>query len=115
MKTKLFYYSRYFAGMIFSIFSHKYLVDKFDKFVSNMKDNKYCTIPTGRKHYYGETLPQRVFFPVSKAMFEGVEINIPNDVHAYLKNLYGDNYMHLPPEEKRERHFYVEFSLDTTK
>jgi lipopolysaccharide cholinephosphotransferase len=113
-KTKLYYYIRYIIGMIFSVFPRKYLYDKYDEFVSSSKGTKYCTIPTGRKMFHGETQPRDIFFPPSKAVFEGIEVNIPNDVDAYLAGLYGD-YMTIPPEEKRERHFYTEFKLDTTK
>ena len=48
--------------------------------------------------------------PVKKAMFEGLEVNVPNDTHAYLTNLY-KNYMQLPPKDKRERHFVCEIEL----
>ena len=110
LQTKFIYYTRYFIGIILSIFPQKKLFDAYDKFISSIKGNEYCTIPTGRKHYEGETLPRTVFLPTKTATFEGVEVNIPNDADAYLKNLYGD-YMKIPPVEKRERHFYVEFKL----
>lgn len=113
-KSRLIYYIRYFLGMLFSLFPRKKSVDLFDAFVSNIKGNKYCTIPTGRKKYKGEILPREVFFPMSKAIFEGIEVSVPNDVDAYLTNLY-DNYMQIPPPEKRERHFYTEFSLNITE
>lgn len=109
-QTKLIYYSRYCIGLFLSVFPQKKLFDAYDKFISSNKGNEYCTIPTGRKHYEGETLLRNVFLPVKKANFEGVEVNVPNDADAYLKNLYGD-YMAIPPIEKRERHFYVEFKL----
>jgi lipopolysaccharide cholinephosphotransferase len=114
LSSKSHYYTRYVAGMIFSIFSQKFLFDTFDKFVSGFKGQVYCTIPIGRKHYKGEIQRNEVFFPPQKIVFEGIEMNIPNNVDAYLTNLYGD-YMQIPPPEKRERHFYTEFSLDTTQ
>ena len=46
-------------------------------------------------------------------MFEGIEVRIPNQVETYLINLYGKNYMQLPPIEKRERHFIVDFDLNS--
>jgi lipopolysaccharide cholinephosphotransferase len=115
-KGKMVYYGRYYTGMIFSIlFSQKTLFDSCDKFHSAIKGNKFCTIPMGRKKYYAETLARNVFFPPSKGLFEGIEVNLPNDVNAYLTNLYGKNYMQLPPVEKRERHCFIDFSLDITK
>jgi lipopolysaccharide cholinephosphotransferase len=115
LNTGLYYYFRQIIGMIFSVFPQKYLYDLYDKFVSCSSGNKYCTIPTGRQQYRGETQVKDVFFPVKKTLFEEIEVNIPNNVDIYLKSLYGENYMQIPPENKRERHFYLKFSLDTTK
>ena len=44
-----------------------------------------------------------VFYPTKRAVFEGVEISIPNRLEAYLSQRYPD-YMTLPPEEKRHTH-----------
>ena len=68
------------------------------------------TVPTGRNHYMKETLPVNTFLPVTKVEFEGVKSYIPNGYHQYLSNLYGD-YMQLPPENKRERHFIVDIQF----
>jgi len=44
------------------------------------------------------------FFPVKKAEFEGLSLNIPKEWHKCLTNAYGD-YMVLPPVEERvEKH-----------
>jgi lipopolysaccharide cholinephosphotransferase len=92
--------------------SHSEWCNLFDKLVISKDSNKYCGIPTGRKHYNGEILKKEVYLPTVKAQFEGMEVNVPNDVDSYLKNLYGD-YMKLPPIEKRERHYVVEFDLNS--
>jgi lipopolysaccharide cholinephosphotransferase len=81
---------------------------------SGGRESRYCTIPTGRKSYNGEALPKDVFFPPVQALFEGITVHIPRSAGTYLQNLYGD-YMQIPPPEKRERHFYTAFSLDTAK
>lgn len=81
-----------------------------DRAAQYKKETGYCTIPTGTKHYCGELLPKTSFFPVSKGLFEGVQVNLPGNVDCYLSNMYKD-YMSLPPIEKRERHFVYKFSL----
>ena len=43
--------------------------------------------------------------------FEDMQINLPHDPDAYLKNQYGD-YMTIPPEADREKHWSVGFCLD---
>lgn len=93
-----------------SFASHAKWIYWFEKLVSCSKEGHEWGIPTGRKYYNGEIFDKSVFIPVKKGIFEGVEVNVPNDTHKYLTNLY-KNYMELPPEEKRERHFICEFEL----
>lgn len=101
---------RRMIGHVFGIFPHKFWIDIFDSFVKDADtDTGMVTFPTGRKLYGGETLPADIFCPVQKAVFECVEVNVPGRVGDYLTNLYGADYMKLPPVEKRERHFIVEF------
>lgn len=108
------YMQRMFLGHLFGIISHRKWVWWFDRLNAKSKRSNYLTIPTGRKHYIGETQLADVFFPVQKGVFEGIEVNIPSNYDAYLTSLYG-NYMQVPPVEKRERHFVYKFSLNTNK
>lgn len=107
--------SRRVLGKILSIIRHRHWVNWYESLVSDPKVETFLSIPTGRKLYEGETLPAEVFLPTRKAMFEGVEVNVPGQPDLYLANLYGANYMQLPPVEKRERHFIVEFDLNTSE
>ena len=43
-------------------------------------------------------------FPLSEIEFEGYKFPCPNNADAYLKELYGDTYMELPPEKDRVWH-----------
>lgn len=97
-------------GKFLSIVPHRKWVYWFDCFVACGKDTGFLGIPTGRKYYLGEILESKVFLPTSQVEFEGLMVNIPGDYDKYLSNLYR-NYMQLPPEDKRERHFIREFSL----
>lgn len=106
------YRQRLFIGKVFGIIPHRKWVWWFDQFNAKTKETGLMTIPTGRKHYYGETQPKEVFFPTQKGTFEGIEVDLPADWHAYLTALYR-NYMDIPPVEKRERHFVYKFSLNT--
>ena len=101
------YRLRLLIGKLFSVFPHRRWVYWFDKLNKNSKPSNMMTVPTGRKHYLSETLPANVFTPTVECEFEGVKSYIPNGYHQYLSNLYGD-YMKVPPENKRERHFIVD-------
>ena len=104
------YKLRMALGEIFGIIPHRKWVWWFDRLNACTKDTGWLTIPTGRKHYVGECRPTSVYLPTAKAMFEGVEMNVPANCHEYLTSMYR-NYMDVPPVEKRERHFVYKFKL----
>ena len=97
-------------GKLFGIIPHRKWVWWFDRFVACDRDDRPWGIPTGRKYYNGEIFPREVYMPAREAEFEGIKVYIPNQYEPYLRNLYRD-YMQLPPVEKRERHFIVDFKL----
>lgn len=101
---------RKFIGFIFSFFSYTKWNIIGDKFVSKQKISNKLTIPSGRKHYFGEMQTKDVFFPPQKRNFEGFECLVPNSYEKYLTSLYG-NYMVIPPIEKREKHFIVKLDF----
>lgn len=84
-----------------------------DNWNSCCKDDRssYMTIPVGRKHYFGETQPRAVFFPVSEGRFGELAAALPGNADAYLSKLYGPDYMALPNVEDREVHSVFEFDL----
>lgn len=109
-----FYKKRLKIGRLFSFFESSRWYDIIDKMVQYKKQTTLSSLPTGRKHYFGEILPTKWLFPTIKWKFENYDADIPNGYDAYLKNLYGD-YMQIPPVEKREKHFIRDICFDTTK
>lgn len=75
------------------------------------KNSKYVTVPTGRKHFFGELRLREDFVETKKCSFEGHDWNVPKDIEGYLKSMYGDNYMEIPSEEKRETHILLELEF----
>ena len=104
------YKIRFYLGKLFSVISHKKWVYWYDKFVSCDKHSGKISIPTGTKLYNGGISYYDDYYPAREAEFEGHKVYIPNNYHKYLENTYG-NYMEIPPIEKRERHFIIDFKL----
>lgn len=113
VELKKMYNKRCLIGRLFSFIGHKKLAYWADKIAQHKKVGELVTYPAGRRHYQGEIMPRTVFLPVSKGTFEGIEVNLPAQPEKYLENLYGKTYMQLPPPEKRERHFVLDFTLKT--
>ena len=102
---------RRLIGKIFSFRSAQYWLNTADRACQYNKETGIVSIPTGRNHYFGEMQPTSTFFPMSKGTFEGHEVNLPGNPHAYLSKLYGDDYMTPPPLEKREKHYIQEIDF----
>jgi lipopolysaccharide cholinephosphotransferase len=71
---------------------------------------KYNHIETKRMAYMSENigaknvlLDKKDIYPVKRAKFDDIEINIPNNIEAYLEKRYKD-YMTIPPLEQRHTH-----------
>lgn len=105
------YNFRKVIGFFFSFRSNEAWCNTFDKFVRGKKDTGLWCIPTDVGHYFGHLMPKDVFYPPIKGQFEDMEINLPNNIHEYLVNAYGD-YMWIPPVEQREKHWTVGFCMD---
>ena len=86
--------------------------DILDKAVRSKKETNFVTLAFGRKHYLGETCPKDVFLPLSEIKFNEHSFYGLADSKAYLKNLYGPDFMTPPEESSREGHFVVELKID---
>ena len=109
-KTLFIYYVRCALGCLMSFKTYQWWFYKFDQFAQTEKESDNTTVPTGRKHYFGEMLDRKIIFPLKKVKFEDREFNLYANVEEYLTKLYGD-YMTIPPMEKQEKHFYTKVKL----
>lgn len=52
-----------------------------------------------------------IYSSYTKSKFESLEVNLMHDADKYLKINFGDDYMDLPPVEKRVNHKYEGFDF----
>ncbi|WP_287622789.1 LicD family protein [Parabacteroides sp.] len=113
-KSMIVYCSRLLIGFCSCLFPYEKLMLAYDSFVKSKKETNMMTIACGRNHYFGEMHEKNVFFPVREICFENIKSYIPNNCDAYLRRLYGDDYMQIPPVEKREPHPCVKLEFRDT-
>lgn len=102
-----------FIGYLFSFLTLRrwtIIYDRWNKICKNNK-TKYVTVPTGRKHFFGELYERKDFYLSTVADFEGRKWKIPKNYSKYLGHMYGD-YMKIPDKSKREKHVLKELKLD---
>lgn len=69
-------------------------------FLEKVNDNSLI----GYRYLFPQLFKYRDIFPLSEIEFEGHKFPCPNNADAYLKELYGNTYMELPPEKDRVWH-----------
>ena len=74
-------------------------------------DSRDVVSATGSGHYFHEIYSREVLCNYAEGDFEGRKFPIPMKYDAFLSQLYGNNYMQIPPVEKRERHAVIEIDL----
>lgn len=74
-------------------------------------DSKYVTIPSGSKHYFGEMEKRSEICESVFGTFENLKVRLPAGYDKYMRRLYGDDYMKLPPEDRREHHPIMELDF----
>lgn len=66
------------------------------------KSNKKSIV--GYRYWFNNMYNYKDIFPLSEIEFEGHKFPCPNNADSYLKELYGNTYMELPPKEARIWH-----------
>lgn len=83
------------------------LGSKYNRMFSNSRHFGDGTWPEGLKDYFDESM----ISPIIRHRFEDSSFCIPKNFDGYLKHFYG-NYMTLPPEYQRQRHFIEAYWRD---
>jgi len=99
--------------LLIKLFSYKYLnllkISRYFVLMSSTlhigwKNKNVKVIYRGNMPFIPFYVPIKSIFPLKKALFENREFPIPCNANDYLASLYGDDYMTLPPENKRKTH-----------
>ena len=112
-------YSRIFhaAGRpLVAVIGKKRIFDKIQE-ISRTYDfdsAKYIGVTTTTEHTYCERVVKDEYLPQIDVEFEGRMFKAPAGYDTYLRQLYGDRYMELPPVEKRQSHGFSVFRLKQT-
>lgn len=67
--------------------------------------SRYVTIPSGRKHFFGEMGLREDVASTRECVFSKRNCRCPANLEEYLSRLYGD-YMKIPEEHDIEKHYY---------
>ena len=79
--------------------------------VCKNNQSRFVSVPAGRGHFFKELYVRKDFCGKEKRLFEGKAFYCTSDPDSYMKALYGDSYMQIPPKEKREKHMFFSFSI----
>ena len=108
---RLFIKFREITGTIFSFKKPEKWFNAVDKALNYAKKTTHVTSGTGRRHYFRETYPSDVFFPLTELEFNSHRFYAPGKYEKYLIGNYGSDWNVIPKEEKRESHFITEIKI----
>lgn len=74
------------------------------------ENSKYISVPTGKRHFFGEMYERQDIFPVKYKKFENIELPVANKNEKYMAKMFG-NYMKIPEPEEREKHFICQWKV----
>lgn len=81
--------------------------------MANAFDDSEYVAYFGTNHGSKVISPRMWFDSYYYVPFEDIQLRLPVGIDNYLRLVYGDDYMQLPPESKREaRHSYYYLNLD---
>ena len=78
----------------------------------NSPNNKFLVNYGSQYGIKKQTHLKEKYFPAIDVEFEGKMYKAPNDYDYVLRKIYGDNYMQLPPMEKRVTHNPVKIKFE---
>lgn len=106
--SRINYWIRYCLGFICSFLSFQKWMDIIDEFCQSKSNTGYVSELLG--DYTWRHIPEGVFYPPTRGLFEDVEVFLPRDPIKYLELTYTD-WQRIPSIEEREQHFVRKMRL----
>lgn len=112
-KIKRVFRTKIVLGFLTAWLSVDTWVRAWDKVNRMCKDNhsKYVTVPTGRRHFFGELYERNKFCKYQRVPFESLHLPVTAISDAYLERLYGKDYMTVPKKSQQEKHIFLELDF----
>lgn len=109
-KKHNYYFLRYLPYYIIRPFLNrkKIIADMMEFEESHRYDDSIFVACYSGSYKTKEYIPKNWLGSGRKMRFEGIDVIMPDNYDAYLKNFYGD-YMKLPPESKRVSHHFAAY------
>lgn len=98
-------------GRVFSIFTLSRIQQAIMSWNRNDVSRYYVNLGSNY-NYVQQTIPKDKYYPAIEMEFEGEKFWAPRDYDYVLRRIY-DNYMELPPIEKRVTHMPVRIVFDS--
>lgn len=83
---------------------NKQLLGLYSRVAKSSRGKRFIVNQGSKYGIEKQTMPYEYYFPPTMILFEGKDYCAPNRCRDVLSHIYGDNYMNLPPVEKREIH-----------
>lgn len=81
--------------------------------LGNAESDYYINVGS-QYNFKKQTMPKDVYHPPKQLEFEGRSFDVPGEYEVVLKRIFSENYMELPPEDKRQTHAPARIIFDTT-
>ena len=75
------------------------------------KTTRTVCIPVAYAHYFHGLRSRAILIPTALVSFGGILVPVPKESEVYLKEVYGEGWNVIPPENERERHFVLELDF----
>lgn len=69
------------------------------------EDSTYVSVPSGKKHFFGELCLRDGFVDTKPVLYEGRPLQVAANADRYLTRLYG-NWKKIPKQREWEKHVY---------